>query len=126
MPQLSREVFAGEAVIVEAMVATRTFKKVKEHLEQLDGVNTVTREQELFRISCTRDITAEISKEIISAGAGITWLKRQEYGLDDIYHRYFEGGTENVRSEEHTSELQSLMRIPIAVLCLKKKTHNYK
>src|SRR3546814_4461549 len=27
------------------------------------------------------------------------------------------------RSEEHTSELQSLMRIPYAVFCLKKKTH---
>src|SRR3546814_2315741 len=35
-----------------------------------------------------------------------------------------------VRSEEHTSELQSLMRISYAVFCLKKKkeqhgTHNY-
>src|SRR3546814_8062178 len=34
------------------------------------------------------------------------------------------------RSEEHTSELQSLMRISYAVFCLKKKkktyTHNYK
>src|SRR3546814_1898697 len=30
----------------------------------------------------------------------------------------------NVRSEEHTSELQSLMRITYAVFCLKKKkTH---
>src|SRR3546814_9538352 len=30
------------------------------------------------------------------------------------------------RSEEHTSELQSLMRISYAVFCLKKKTHtNY-
>src|SRR3546814_6648724 len=28
------------------------------------------------------------------------------------------------RSEEHTSELQSLMRISSAVFCLKKKTHN--
>src|SRR3546814_1008867 len=28
------------------------------------------------------------------------------------------------RSEEHTSELQSLMRISYAVLCLKKKTKN--
>src|SRR3546814_3725121 len=27
------------------------------------------------------------------------------------------------RSEEHTSELQSLMRISYAVFCLKKKTH---
>src|SRR3546814_2084088 len=30
-----------------------------------------------------------------------------------------------VRSEEHTSELQSLMRISYAVFCLKKKKTNY-
>src|SRR3546814_2295389 len=30
------------------------------------------------------------------------------------------------RSEEHTSELQSLMRISYAVFCLKKKNHNNK
>src|SRR3546814_1903610 len=29
------------------------------------------------------------------------------------------------RSEEHTSELQSLMRISYAVFCLKKKTKDY-
>src|SRR3546814_1278504 len=29
------------------------------------------------------------------------------------------------RSEEHTSELQSLMRISYAVFCLKKKNHKY-
>src|SRR3546814_4219477 len=29
-----------------------------------------------------------------------------------------------LRSEEHTSELQSLMRISYAVFCLKKKTQN--
>src|SRR3546814_6452706 len=31
---------------------------------------------------------------------------------------------EFLRSEEHTSELQSLMRISYAVFCLKKKTDN--
>src|SRR3546814_6360230 len=31
-----------------------------------------------------------------------------------------------LRSEEHTSELQSLMRISYAVFCLKKKTENQK
>src|SRR3546814_2644648 len=33
-------------------------------------------------------------------------------------------GTGLMRSEEHTSELQSLMRISYAVFCLKKKTKN--
>src|SRR3546814_8193294 len=31
----------------------------------------------------------------------------------------------STRSEEHTSELQSLMRIPYAVFCLKKKNDNH-
>src|SRR3546814_5123894 len=34
--------------------------------------------------------------------------------------------TRHVRSEEHTSELQSLMRISYAVFCMKKKTTNTK
>src|SRR3546814_8391620 len=33
-------------------------------------------------------------------------------------------GISPFRSEEHTSELQSLMRISYAVFCLKKKTYN--
>src|SRR3546814_3159460 len=33
---------------------------------------------------------------------------------------------ERIRSEEHTSELQSLMRISYAVFCLKKKIHKHK
>src|SRR3546814_4736092 len=38
-------------------------------------------------------------------------------GLFQVVH----GGKPVVRSEEHTSELQSLMRISYAVFCLKKK-----
>src|SRR3546814_4693491 len=53
-------------------------------------------------------------------------LRGKEYG----YERYFGAGRDagalvddhvGVRSEEHTSELQSLMRISYAVFCLKKK-----
>src|SRR3546814_3034503 len=37
------------------------------------------------------------------------------HGADTLHH------LDNFRSEEHTSELPSLMRIPYAVFCLKKK-----
>src|SRR3546814_2941990 len=40
-------------------------------------------------------------------------------GSTSFYPVHREGG--ELRSEEHTSELQSLMRISYAVLCLKKK-----
>src|SRR3546814_1655203 len=39
------------------------------------------------------------------------------------YNQGFGIQYEASRSEEHTSELQSLMRISYAVFCLKKKTH---
>src|SRR3546814_4177582 len=42
-------------------------------------------------------------------------LRRSGRDEDDVIHA-------PVRSEEHTSELQSLMRISYAVFCLKKKT----
>src|SRR3546814_1132719 len=40
-------------------------------------------------------------------------------GVDEIQYR--QQGAAAGRSEEHTSELQSLMRISYAVFCLKKK-----
>src|SRR3546814_1792671 len=42
-------------------------------------------------------------------------------GKREIYIPY---ANFRIRSEEHTSELQSLMRISYAVFCLKKKTQN--
>src|SRR3546814_3734825 len=40
----------------------------------------------------------------------------RQHGLEDGLH-----GQRDARSEEHTSELQSLMRTSYAVFCLKKK-----
>src|SRR3546814_2054141 len=54
---------------------------------------------------------------------GAPGLKQQHYGVFDCANRCGEG--ERFRSEEHTSELQSLMRNSYAVFCLKKKkNHN--
>src|SRR3546814_15636712 len=56
---------------------------------------------------------------------------RRRAGLRTAYRRCRSGQGNRPRSEEHTSELQSLMRISYAVFCLKKKiyssrtTHNY-
>src|SRR3546814_10681816 len=73
-------------------------------------------------------------------GMVVVTLHLEDGGLPiaDIYHARILAGTANYlgasggqflqvnarafRSEEHTSELQSLMRISYAVFCLKKKT----
>src|SRR3546814_9255391 len=60
-----------------------------------------------FRVAVARDISERKRAQA-----------RQEaiYAISDVVHR----------SEEHTSELQSLMRISYAVFCLKKKIHSTK
>src|SRR3546814_2031739 len=45
----------------------------------------------------------------------LSWDEKFALDLWYVEHRSF------IRSEEHTSELQSLMRISYAVFCLKKK-----
>src|SRR3546814_3962827 len=47
--------------------------------------------------------------------------QRSRLGLHALHHVAVAG---DHRSEEHTSELQSLMRISYAVFCLKKKNHH--
>src|SRR3546814_2958365 len=54
-----------------------------------------------------------------------------DFGFTDILYKVATRpekriGDDEVRSEEHTSELQSLMRISYAVFCLKKKKKKHK
>src|SRR3546814_3918636 len=73
--------------------------QVKDHLLQLDSISLNDR-QALRELRLHRDI---------------------------VFHHFATGQGNDLndrRSEEHTSELQSLMRISYAVFCLKKK--NYK
>src|SRR3546814_6248926 len=53
----------------------------------------------------------------------ITREYRQRTAGDHQRGKQIKGQDMNHRSEEHTSELQSLMRISYAVFCLKKKKH---
>src|SRR3546814_3978626 len=57
--------------------------------------------------------------ELLLGGGGA--LGEHDEGLDGLAPALV-GHADHRRSEEHTSELQSLMRISYAVFCLKKKT----
>src|SRR3546814_2143364 len=56
---------------------------------------------------------------LVVGNLGETALQAFEIALDHVVFPF----RSSFRSEEHTSELQSLMRISYAVYCLKKKTN---
>src|SRR3546814_9402944 len=73
----------------------------------------------LFR-SVVANVLDGVLKLVVAAADG----REQIVGVvfpSDFIGRPF--GKESPRSEEHTSELQSLMRISYAVFCLKKKIY---
>src|SRR3546814_2851257 len=79
----------------------------------------------LFRSHGANALSGGAGDDII-AGAGGDDLLDGGLGGDRFHFAAWDlpAGSGQDRSEEHTSELQSLMRISYAVFCLKKKTQN--
>src|SRR3546814_7667222 len=86
---------------------------------------------------CSSDLLdiVQLEARLVIAGFETDIVEHEEFGFGadidgvtdprrpDISLGAFGGGARvaGIRSEEHTSELQSLMRISYAVFCLKKK-----
>lgn len=99
---LSKQLFSTDLYIIEAgienipNVASETSEAtdwLKKTLQPVSGISSVIRKNDIFQIECPGNSTAEIARRIVESGAGLYFLNRKEYGLDDIYYRYFEGGT---------------------------------
>src|SRR3546814_9654260 len=78
-----------------------------------------------------RSLGQKITKEdlggsgmAVDAAGTIDNVAADEAQCFQMVRRYLSFMPSNVRSEEHTSELQSLMRISYAVFCLKNKKND--
>src|SRR3546814_1468746 len=87
------------------------------------NIHTVTHEGQAFkRTSATRTYQFLVvgKRSYLDALSRAGRMDKTDGDNYDYWQR-----REPARSEEHTSELQSLMRISYAVFCLKKKKHTH-
>ena len=104
IPTLSRKLFTKSQFVVEVGIlkeetdflynseGTYSSGWLRELLTKIDGIIDVEVKNDIFQIACSCDTTSEIAKAIVEAGEELIYLNKKEYGLDDIYYRYFEGG----------------------------------
>jgi len=94
---LARQLFAENPYTIEAGIniteasGNDAIESVIKLLCQIDGVEQVYSDNSRLKIDSSRDVTSEVARTIVNAGAGLYYLNKKEYGLDDIYYKYFEG-----------------------------------
>lgn len=94
IPELSKQLFSSEVFTVEAGIAWYELEKPHQlinDLGKIDGINSVKYEQNRLLIGCSTDKTAAIARTIVRSDIDLTHLYQRQYGLDEIYQRYFEG-----------------------------------
>lgn len=89
--ELGSQLFLEESYVVETEAAPLD-TTLLEMIQQLEGVHRLEKvNEEKLDVYCNKDITAKIAEAIIQHGANLYSINRKNYGLDEIYHRYFEG-----------------------------------
>ena len=101
---LSEKLFKGSPYLIEAGISINksgtakntddkiTSKWLTDVLKPIEGITNLKQTNSMFQIECSKDVSAEIAKAIVNSGADLNHLNKKEYGLDDIYYRYFQGG----------------------------------
>lgn len=95
---LSEQLFSDESFMIEGVLdsGTRTsslkedLKKTKQQLQDIPGVAEVRIEEYRFMISSSRNVAPEVAAIIVGGGLHLNSLSNREYGLDEIYTRYFQ------------------------------------
>jgi len=95
---LSQTLFSNEPFVIEAGVSpasSQSIDDIVERLYEIDGILRITADGASLHVGSARDASSEIARAIVQSGAGLQYLLKKEYGLDDIYDHYFKEKVEN-------------------------------
>lgn len=102
---LSNQLFEDEPIEVDVQIASANAELISS-LEAIEDVMRIEHKDDgQLLMRCRRDCTGDIARTIVQHGATLLRLNQREFGLDEIYHRYFEGGDNlDQQSKRNTSE----------------------
>jgi ABC-2 type transport system ATP-binding protein len=94
--ELSRQLFGEEAVRIDAAVEPLDERLIGS-IRNVPGVKSVAVSGAMLQLEADRDLSSEIARAVVQEGYALKSLQRKEYGLDEIYLKYFEGRDTNDR-----------------------------
>jgi ABC-2 type transport system ATP-binding protein len=86
--ELGREKIGGGRLRIELQVAEPK-RKLVEAIKNIKGVTGVESVGDLLLVSCEKDLRRQIAKAAADCDSLIVQMKIEEYGLDEIYMKYF-------------------------------------
>ena len=95
---LSEQLFSDESFMIEGVLdpgirassLEEDLKMTKQQLQDIPGVSEVRIEEHRFIVSSSRNVAPEVAAIIVGGGLHLNSLSNREYGLDEIYTRYFQ------------------------------------
>jgi len=86
--QLGREAIGGGKFRIQVQVSEPTSKLMKS-IKNIKGVANVESSGDVLLISCDEDLRPQIARTVVDSDSLLVQMKIEEYGLDDIYMKYF-------------------------------------
>ena len=89
---LSRNLFGEESftVVVTVREPLPALWNLREAVQQFTAIRNINVSDKSVEFSCTEDMTPDIVRFFVENGLNVTGVHKKEFGLDDIYQRYFE------------------------------------
>ena len=100
---LGKQLFLTASFVI-SVTASPIDESLMDTLEKIPQVQRVEKSDNGVEIYCEEDISSEISKVVVVSGSSLYEIKKKNFGLDEIYHRYFEGG----EKDEHRHDKKKI------------------
>lgn len=88
---LAQQLFNEDAYLINLEYISGDTNLI-EQFKNTAGINEV---EEIhpgkLKLHCEADLTKQVAKIVFESGAELIQISKSDYGLDEIYHRYFEG-----------------------------------